>query len=1505
MTPGVNELHKVLVLQCGLFAAGKFDQYKRDIPYATLAQAFQSLVRPLLARSNSELSGWRDAFLEALGPNGQLMVDLVPELELIIGEQPPAPPLEPQQARGRFQRVFRRFIGVFARPEHPLALFLDDLQWLDAATIDLLEDLLTQSDVQHLMLIGAYRDNEVTAAHPLKRKLDTVLIAGGKVTQITLSPLARAHVGQLIADALRCDLARAAPLAHLVHEKTGGNPLFAIQFISSLADEGILAFDHDAACWSWDLDRIHAKGYTDNVVDLMLGKLDRLPADTQKALQQLACLGNIAELTTLSLVLGVSEEKIHAQLWPAVRQEFAERLAGAYRFVHDRVQEAAYSLIPDELRAEAHLRIGRLLAVHTPPEKREEAIFDIVNQFNRAAPLITSHDERGQLAELNLLAGKRAKASAAYASALTYVTAGAAQLEDDCWQRQYELAFALEYHRAECELLTGDLAAAEQRLSLLACRARSLAHRAMVTCLRIELFVTLDRRDRSIEVGLEYLRYVDVTWSSHPTQEEVRQEFDRIWNQLGSHSIEGLIDAPLMHDAGWQATMDVLTMLLPAALFTDEHLFCLTVAHMANVSLEQGHTDGSCLAYVWLGLLLGPYFGNYRAAFAFGQLGLDLVEKRGLDRFRARVYLDFSHVVNPWMQHARVGPPLVRRAFDVAHEGGDLTFASYSSCNLVSALLAAGEILSDVQREAEKHLEFVRKVRFGLIVDIIAGQLRLILALRGLTPSFSSFNGPDFDESRFERHLDEDPGMAVAIGWYWVRKLQGRFLADAPRSAVEAAAKVEQVLWTMPSHLEVAEYHFYAALARAAYYAMAPADDRPPLLRAIRAHHEQLALWAEHCPENFENRAALVGAEIARLEGRELDAERLYERAIRSARASGFVHHEALANELAGRFYAARGFEKFAHVCLKDARHCYLRWGATGKVKQLDALYPHLSDEEPVPGPTSTIGAPVEHLDLATVIKMSQAVSGEIVLEKLIDTLMRTAIEQAGAERGLLVLVREGEPRIKAEATIDGDTLVVQVRDKPVTSEMVPNPMLHYVMRTRESVILDDAVNQDPFDTDAYVRQHRVRSALCMPLINRGQLIGVLYLENNLTPRVFVSARIAVLKLLASQAAMTLENARLYRDLAEREARIRRLVDANIVGIFIWDLEGRIPEANDAFLRMVGYSREDLASGRVHRTRLTPPEWRDRDARTVLELKQAGTVQPFEKEYFRKDGSRVPVLIGFAAFDEQRDQGVAFVLDLTERKRAEAEARESEQRLREVQMALAHANRVTTMGQLAASIAHEIKQPIAANVANAQAGLRWLQNRPPDLEEVGQSFDRIIKDAMRASQVTNRIHGLVKNAPPCKQTLQINEAIDEVIAMTRLEAEKNSVSLWTRLSEDLPLVEGDRVQLQQVVLNLILNAMEAMSAMAEGPRELSISTDIDESGSALIAVRDSGPGISPENFERIFEPFYTSKAGGMGMGLSICRSIAEAHGGRLWVNANVPRGAAFHFAVPAHPSTAR
>jgi PAS domain S-box-containing protein len=1265
----VNELQPVLVPPRGLFASGKFDQYKRDIPYSTLAQAFASLIRPLLGKSEADLAPWRDALRETLGPNARLIADLVPEVKLIIGEPPPVPELPPQDAQRRFQLVFQQFIGVFARPEHPLALFLDDLQWLDAATLDLLEDLLTRSDLRNVLLIGAYRDNEVTPAHPLMRKLEAIR-ASGRVQDIKLGPLTTEDLGGLVADALRCEAEQAAPLAGLVHAKTDGNPFFVIQFLHALADEGLLTFDHARARWSYDLGGIKAKRYTDNVVELLAGKLARLPLETQDAVRQLACLGNVAGVAMLSIVLGTPEEQVLAALWEALRQQLIERVERSYKFVHDRVQEAAYALIPEELRAEAHLTIGRLLVAQTPLEKREEAIFEIVNQLNRGAPLITSQEEREQLAELNLAAGIRAKASSAYASALTYFTAGAKLLPEDAWERRQELAFALELHSASCEVCTGALQAAEERLTALAPRAVGTVQRCVVAQRRADLYTMLGAGDRAVAVALECLRHLGIDWSAHPTEVETRGEYERFWSRLGTRAIEDIVDLPLMQDPEALATLDVLSSLIVPALYTDLNLSALSICRATNLNLERGNSDGAPANYVALGIIASARFGHYDQGYRFGKMGCDLLERRGLNHFGGRTYTLFAVLV-PWTRPLGEAIDPARRAFQMAKEHGDPAFAALAIRDLSFNLLALGHPLDQIEREAEQGLEFVR--RFGSFLDRVSAPLALVRTLRGRTTKFGSLDDGRFTERSFEERMADQPGPSFVECYYWIRKLQARFFAGDYTSAIDAAEKAERWYATSASlsliMLQEAEYHFYAALSRAARCATIGPDSFATHREALGKHERQLRASAANCPQNFEDRAALVGAEIARIEGRPLDAMNLYERAIVSARANGSVHNEALAYELAARFYAARGFEEVAHLYVGNARRGYLRWGADGKVQQLDRLHSRLRQDERAPGPTGIIQAPVEQLDVATVIRVSQAVSSEMVLEKLIDRLMRTAIEYAGAERGLLIIPRNEELQIEAEAITHGEDVIVQLQDGAHAAAL-PESVVRYAMRTQESVILDDASSQNPFSAETYIVERRARSILCLPLINQARLIGILYLENNLTPHVFTRDRVTILKVLASQAAISLQNSRLYRDLANREGKIQRLVDANILGICIWNLDGAVVEANEAFLRMLQYGRDDVVSGRLRWTNLTPDEWREPDERAMAELRSTGTFQPVEKEYFRKDGSRLPVLIGGALFEENGTECVAFVLDLTQRKRAEDALREREAQLAEARREL-------------------------------------------------------------------------------------------------------------------------------------------------------------------------------------------------------------------------------------------
>lgn len=1488
----VNELRNVLVARRCLFAAGKFDQYKRDIPYATLAQAFQSLVRARLGESQAALRSWRDNLQTALGSDGALLLDLVPELKLVIGEQSPVPDLPPHDAQRRLQLLLARIIASFARSDQPLVLFLDDLQWLDGATLDFLEDLMSQPAVRHLLLICAYRDNEVGAGHPLARKLEAMHRNGARIHEVVLAPLAEVDLQQLISDSLHCGPPLVAPLARLIHEKTAGNPLFAIQFLTALTEDELLTFDRTRAHWSWDLARIEAKAHTDNVIDLVVARLNRVPTDTREALQQLACLGNSAELDLLKTVSHLPVDEIHERLQEAIRTGLVVRTERSYRFLHDRVQEAVYSLIPAQLRATTHLRVGRLLTAQTPGDMQAERIFEIVNQFNRASHFITSPEERLQVAELNLIAGRRAKNSSAYSSALNYLTTGRALLTNECWEYSYELIFAIEYLTAECELMTTKMEAAENRLEMLAERARGAHEIAAVTRLRLTLYTALDRSDRGVEVCLEYLRRGGADWSAHPTHDDVQREYRRIWVLLGTRQIEDLIDLPRMTDSDVLNALDVLSEIITPTVFFDQRLCSLVICRMVNLSIEHGNSDASCFAYVWLGVLGGQTVGDVDDAFRFGRLGYELIGKHGMTRYQARTYMSFGSLVMPRVKHVLEGRDLVRRAFDAACRAHDYTFAAYSLEQLVTNLLVAGDSLADVQAEAENGLAFARKARFGIVVDLLSSQLQLVRSLRGLTCQFGSLADEEFDEAKFEQHLASNPVLADAEFGYWALKMQARFLAGDYESAVHASSKGRPLIWAVPAILELSAYVFYSALSCAAFWDSALPEDRPKLLEALGSHHTQLERLAEHCPVNFAHRAALVGAEIARIEDRALDAERLYEQAIRLARASGFVQNEGLSNEAAGRFYLSRGLETSAYAHLRHATTCFARWGADAKVLQLELCYPRvvsLDAHKGMPGPSAS------RLDLATIVKASQAVSSELVFARLVERLMTITLQNAGADRGLLLLPQGGEYRVEAEALMSGvDTVLRRV---PTMNPRLPETMVRYVNRTRQTVILEDATQPNLFSEDQYLSGERPRSVLCLPLARQGTLSGLLYLENSLTSHAFTPARTAVLELLASQAAISLENTRLYGDLQEREGKIRRLFDANIVGTGIWDLQGRMIDANDAFLDMVGYRRADLP---LNWKEMTPPQWGNVDADVIAQLKATGTVQPYEKEFLHKNGTPVPVLIGAATFEGAQDTGVSFILDLTERKKAERAARDSERRYREIEVGLAHANRLATVGHMSASIVHEVRQPIAAAVTDAQAALRWLRTDPLQIDEVQQALRRIVEGGLRAAEVVGRIRALVRKTPTRMDWLEINAAILEVIALTHGEVLKADVSVRTQLDQALPAVRGDRVQLQQVILNLMMNSVEAMSGAGDGSRELIIRTAKSES-EVLIALQDSGPGFAAGSFGQIFEAFYTTKPHGLGIGLSICRSIVETHGGRLWASANERRGATVQFTLPAQP----
>src|SRR5271165_5160985 len=821
------------------------------------------------------------------------------------------------------------------------------------------------------------------------RKTDAI------VHEIVLGPLSLADVNQLLRDTLRCELVHAEPLAELVHEKTGGNPFFAIQFLTTLAEEYLLEFDAREAVWRWDVNRIRAKGFTDNVAELMVAKLKRLPDITQEALRQLACLGHSAEITSLAIVQGKSEKELHSDLWEAARGGFVLRQGESYKFVHDRVQEAAYALIPEELRAQFHLSVGRLMIAKMTPEQIADKIFDIVNQLNSGLALISDPDEKERVAELNLKAGRKAKASTAYASACIYLSAGMDLLGSNAWEHRYELGFGLWLERAECEYLNGNFEKTEELAEELLFKVASKVDNAAAYRLKILLQMMRAEYRQAVDTGLECLRLFGIQMPAHPTREQVQAAYEKIWLNLGRRSIESLIDLPLMTDPEKQAAMRVLSVLASAAFFTDSNLFYLLVYQMAKASLKYGTTDASVHGYADLALILGPIFHRYPEGYRFAKLACSLVEKYGFHAYKARAYYNMEQV-GLWTQPVRTAIDFIRLAFRACIETHDVTYACYCCNHLVTDLLLQGVPLEEVWREAQKGLEFVRKVKYRDVADVIVSQQRFILNLRGHTAAFSTFSDAEFDEESFEARLTNDrmPNMAC---WYWILKLQARFLSGDYEAAGRAGKKAKALLWSSEAFIESANYHFYHALTIAALQERAPRERHGKGIETLKRSLKQLQEWSGSCRETFLDKYALVSAEIARVEGRDIDAMRLYEEAIRAAREHGFVQNEGLANELAAQFYLKRGIEKVAHSYLREAQHSYLRWGAVGKVQQLDERYPAIEEQAAV-RPTTTIGTPVEQLDLGTVMKASQAVSGEIVLEKLIETLMVIALEHAGAE---------------------------------------------------------------------------------------------------------------------------------------------------------------------------------------------------------------------------------------------------------------------------------------------------------------------------------------------------------------------------------------------------------------------------------------------------------------------------------------------------------------------------
>ncbi len=1124
----------------GRFVAGKFDQLARNTPYAAISRACGELVRSILADSAEALAEWRGKLLAVLGTNGRVVIDLVPELEVVVGPQPEVQDLGPNEAQHRFERTFQEFLGVFMSDGHPLVLFLDDLQWADPASMRLIHLLLTDRRRGHVLIIGAYRDNEVGPAHPLSVALTDLRGAGGAIVEVKLSALSLDDVNQLVADTLACPTEVAAPLSERVLRKTDGNPFFLSQFLTALHADGVLAFDPLSRRWTWDLERVEGSLATDNVVEFVLAKLNRFSPAARHILWLAACVGHEFDRETLGTIAELSPDDVSQRLREALRERLILPLeAGAvanprYRFLHDRVQQAAYRLIDESAKQAAHLRIGRLMMGRLEAGG-SDSLFDVVNHMNIGAALITGATERSALARLNLSAARRARDAAAHLLASTLLATALELLGEEAWNHDYEVAHAAHLLKAECAYGAQQIEEAFRLIDVVEAHSRDPLDRALARDLKVLILTSLNRMDEAITQGIETARLlgIEIPPDESVLGRTIRAEMAALGAALSGRSIESLVDLPQMTNRHALALLNTLYRIIPAATQLRPQVMVLAVAKAVNLAIGNGNGPLSSYFYVCYGMVVAMS-GAYETGYRLGQLGIALNERRNHHAVEGANHFVFAAFVAIWRQDLNESIQHARLGLKASLEVGDYLHAAYCASFHALYRLFRGDNLDEVATDVSEVSGIVEQT--GDVVN-----LRELRMLRQLIHDLK--NGPADEGSAamvaretweaVERGIGDSGNQFLISSHRLFRAMSAYLLGDIAGAAghIEAADAA-----AYPGNFISPETRLYQALICAARLRRAPHSQREGFLVALAAHETMLRAWAQASPRNFEHRHALIAAELAACEDRLSDAQSLYDVAIAKAEATGAISFLALANELAARFHHAVGRAKVARAYFTDAHRAYSRWGAMHKAHQIavEAAIDLPSNEN--------AEIRIDQLDALAIVKASQAISTQIVLPKLVESLMRTMIEQAGAERGYLMLVREGKLWVEGvagpkAATSDFAPFEIDWSDEQI-HELLPASILAFVSRAKERVLLNDLKKHNAFASDRYFLNCHPRSLLCLPMIRQGSLVGLLYLENGLAGDTFNDARVGLLEVLSAQAAISIENATLYEEM-ERRVEVR------------------------------------------------------------------------------------------------------------------------------------------------------------------------------------------------------------------------------------------------------------------------------------------------------------------------------------------------------------------------------
>ncbi|MEG4942882.1 AAA family ATPase [Microcoleus sp. F4-D5] len=1479
----VQEVHKPIVRQRGYFIAGKFDQFKKNIPYAALIQAFQELIRQLLTENAENIAIWKEQLLTALGENGQVIIDVIPEVELIIGKQPEVPQLGPTESQNRFNRVYKQFIHVFTKPEHPLVLFLDDLQWADSASLKLLQLLITDTDSEYLLLIGAYRDNEVSPIHPTIQTIEEIEKAGVVVNNIVLQALDISNVRQLVADTLQGDN-KSRELADLLFNKTQGNPFFLTQLFKTLHSEQLLIFDFIKSSWKWDIKQIKSLGIADyNVVELVARNIQKLPESTQEILQLAACIGNRFNLDVCAIVNEKSPIETADKLWYALQSGLVlplsndykiplafqseeqgtllfDRSKVSYRFLHDRVQQAAYSMIPENQKKITHLKIGKLLLQQYAETALEENIFDIVNQLNIGLEFITQESEKNELANFNLIAGRKAKAATAYEAAIRYLNLGLELLPDSSWQNHYDLTRNLHLETLETEYLNTNFERAQELSEVVLFQSKTQLETIKVYELRIPFYLSQNQPQAALDTGIKVLKLLGVSLPRNPTKLSIVVGLIRNKIAIGSKRIEDLAFLPLMNDPYKLAAQRILVAIIPAAFMANPMMFPLIIFKMVNLSLQYGNSPLSALGYVTYGMLLCGVLSDIDSGYQFGKLAIRLVEQFHAKELKAKIDLYFNCFIKHWKEHIQTTIQPLLEAFQSGLETGDIEYTFYSAWCYCNHILATGEHLESVAKIQTQYINMmIKHKQVGQIYSTKSMQMFVLNLLDNISEQqkFLLFGeNIDDEKNKISEILATCNNTPIAFNYLFKFILFFSFKKNI--LSIETARLAEIYKENMTGIMMSVIHNFYYSLALLAHYPTTTKTEQKEYLKKVATHQKQMKTWAHHAPMNFQHKYELVEAEKARVLGQNETATTYYDRAIKGAKEQGFIQEEALANECAAEFYLALGREKVAKTYMTEAYYCYIRWGAIAKVRDLEETYPHLISRTQQPetmslDPTSTTtsnwmttstSGNSTALDLGTIMKAAQALSGEIVLSELLSKLMTILIENAGATRGSLLTKptfssnpSENQWVISATGIVEGNDLTVLTNPQqpeeesisvPLLENAVPAAIINYVARTKETVVLNDASHEGIFKKDPYIQQNQPKSILCTPLLNQGQLTAIIYLENNLTTGAFTADRLTVLQMLSGQAAIAITNAKLYAEVNQ--------------------LNQNLEQANQQL----------------------------------------------------------------AAYSETLEQKV--------------EERTAE--LKTAQKQIVASEKLASLGALTAGVAHEIRNPLNFVTSLATLSEDLTSEIGEEISRLSQNFDseslelinenltylkrnvsEINEQGQRANSIIQSMLMHARSDGSNRQMTDINTLVAQALQLAyhSIRAKDKTFNLTIETDYDKSIGELDVAfsDLSRALINIIDNACYAshikqFKMTADFNPTVSITTK--NLGTAIeIRIRDNGIGIPKENQQKIFLPFFTTKPPGQGtgLGLSITHDIIVGqHRGNLEVQTEPENYTEFIITLP-------